>query len=362
VSGGPASPETPPPMHAVRAHQPAPTPTPPPEEVAPTGTAAAPAEVPAAPHPDARVPGTAARARLATLRQAAAHAKADRVPMMAGSIAYHSFLAIFPALIAVIGIIQLAGASTSFVTELVHGIGRALPEGASTVLTDALQSAHHRTGGALVATLVAIAIAVWSASSAMVVLQSGLNAAYRGVPDRRFLAKRAMSVLLLAVVLVLGGVAAALIVFASPLGAAIQPHTRIPESTFRVVWTIARWAVTVAVLVVLMAVVYRFGPNRRATGWAWLSGGGVFAAVGFLVASVAISFYVSSLGTYAKIYGALAGVVVLLLWLYVGAYVVLFGGELNAELERRAPADPPGPAADPRPPVAVPEATSPAEG
>ena len=347
MSGGP--PETPSPMTTVEAHDPAPP---------------APADEPS---PSAAVPpGEAAPAPAgpagwtATLRRAAAHAKADRVPMMAGSIAFHSFLAIFPTLIAVIGIIQLAGASTAFVTQLVHGIGRALPEGASTVLTDALQSAHHRTNGALVATLVAIAIAVWSASSAMVVLQSGLNAAYRGVPDRGFVAKRAMSVVLLAVVLVLGGVAAALIVFASPLGASLQPHTGIPATVFGAVWTVARWLVTVGVLVVLMALVYRLGPNRRAPGWAWLSAGGVFAAVGFLVASVALSFYVSSLGSYARIYGALAGVVVLLLWLYVSAYVVLFGGQLNAELERRPAATAGGPGGPTPPPVAVPNGAPPA--
>ena len=334
-------PEAPPPMTTVRAPDPAPP--------APAGEPAP--SVGAAPGEAAPLPDGPAGTWFATLRRTAAHAKADRVPMMAGSIAYHSFLAIFPALIAVIGIIQLAGASTAFVTQLVHGIGRALPEGASTVLTDALQSAHHRTSGALVATLVAIAIAVWSASSAMVVLQSGLNAAYAGVPDRGFLAKRTMSVALLAVVLLLGGVAAALIVFASPLGGSIQPHTGIPAAVFRVVWTVARWLVTVGVLVVLMALVYRLGPNRRGPGWAWLSAGGVFAAVGFLVASVAISFYVSSLGSYAKIYGALAGVVVLLLWLYVSAYVVLFGGQLNAELERRAEATGPGPGGPTPPPA-----------
>jgi membrane protein len=285
--------------------------------------------------PTPTVPHGAAGWR-AVARDTAARAKADRVSMMAGSIAFHSFLAIFPALIAVIGVIQLAGASTSFVTELVHGIGRALPDGASTVLTDALQSAHRRTGGALVATLVAVAVAVWSASTAMVVLQSGLTSAYPGVPDRGFVAKRGMSVVLLVVVLVLGGTAAALIVFAAPLGRSIQPHTGIPEGVFTVVWTIARWVVTVGVLVVLMAAVYRLAPNRRSAGWAWRSAGGALAAVGFLVASVGLSFYVSSLGSYARIYGALAGVVVLMLWLYLSAYVVLVGGQLNAAIERRA--------------------------
>jgi membrane protein len=254
--------------------------------------------------------------------------------MMAGSIAYHSFLALFPAVIALIGLTQLLGVSSTFLTKLIHGVGKALPQGASTVLTDALQAAHHRTNGALLATVLAIAIAIWSASSGMSVLQIGLDVAYE-VPDRKFIANRSMSFALLVVVGILGGMAATLIVFASPLGNSLQPHVGISASVFRIVWTIARWAVTVVVLLVLMAAVYRLGPNRRSPGWQWLSIGGLFAAVVWLIASVALSFYVSSLGTYAKTYGALAGVVVLMLWLYVTAYIVLFGGQLNAELERQ---------------------------
>jgi membrane protein len=274
--------------------------------------------------------------RTAAVKQSLARAKANRVPMMAGSIAYHSFLALFPAIIALIGLTQLVGVSPSFITKLVHGIGKALPQGASTVLTDALESAHHRTSGALLTILLAIAIAVWSASSGMNVLQTGLDVAYEVPSERRFVANRLTSLLLLVVVGTLGGVAATLIVFASPLGSALQPRVGLSPGAFRIVWTIVRWAVTVAVLLVLMASVYRLAPNRQSPGWQWLSPGGLFATVVWLVASVGLSFYVSSLGSYAKTYGALAGVVVLMLWLYVTAYIVLFGGQLNAEMERQA--------------------------
>lgn len=271
----------------------------------------------------------------ATFKRARIKAKAARVPMMAGSIAYHWFLAIFPAVIALIGLTQLVGVSNSFITKLIHGIGKALPQGASTVLTGALESAHHRTSGALLTTVLAVVIAIWSASSAMSVLQTGLDAAYEVPSDRKFIATRTMAVVLLVVVGILGGMAAVLIVFAAPLGTSIQPHIGLSTDVFNVLWTVARWAVTVVVLTVLMSVIYGLAPNRRAPGWQWLSVGGIVATVGWLAASVALSFYVSSLGTYAKTYGALAGVVVLMLWLYVTAYIVLFGGQLNAELERQ---------------------------
>lgn len=271
----------------------------------------------------------------ATLRRASKKAKADRVQMMAGSITYHSFLGLFPSLIALIGIMQLVGVSTTFVSKLVHGVGHALPAGASSVLTTALEAAHKRTGGALGVTVIAIVVAVWSASSATAALQTGLDVAYSVPQERKFLAKRAMAVLLLLILAVFGGVAAALIVFAAPLGTLIQHHVGISRGVFMPVWTTARWLATILVLVLLMAVVYHLAPNRRTT-WRWFTPGGIFATVVWLAASVALSFYVSSFGSYAKTYGALAGVAILLLWFYIVAYAVLFGGQLNADLEQRS--------------------------
>ncbi len=84
-----------------------------------------------------------------------------------------------------------------------------------------------------------------------------------------------------------------------------------------------------------MALLYYLAPHRASPGWQWLSVGGALATVGWLIASLALSFYVSSLGSYAKTYGALAGVAVLLLWLYVTSYLMLFGAQINAELERQ---------------------------
>jgi membrane protein len=241
-------------------------------------------------------------------------------------------LALFPTVIALIGATQLVGISSSSVSTLVSGIGKALPAGASTVLTDALLAAHHRTQGALAATVVAIAVAVWSSSTAMSILQSGLDAAYE-VPDRKFVAKRLVALLLLVLMAALGGIAAVLTVFARPFGGFLQHHVGLSASVFDPVWTVVRLVATLAALLALMACLYRFAPNRHPRE-RWVTAGGVVATVTWLLASVALSFYVSSFGSYAKTYGALAGVAVLLLWMYITAYAVLLGGQVNAELHR----------------------------
>jgi membrane protein len=256
--------------------------------------------------------------------------------MMAGSITYHSFLGLFPALIALIGVMQLVGVSTSFVTKLINGLGKALPQGASSVFATALEAAHRRTTGALGVTIIAVAVSLWSSSSATAALEIGMDVAYEVPVERKFLAKRGMALLLLVVLGVFGGIAAALIVFAAPLGTLIQHHIGLSHSVFLPIWTVVRWVATLLVLVALMAVIYRLAPNRPSPSFKWLSVGGIFATAVWLLASLALSFYVSSFGSYSKTYGALAGVAVLLLWFYITSYAVLFGAQLNAELERQA--------------------------
>lgn len=102
------------------------------------------------------------------------------------------------------------------------------------------------------------------------------------------------------------------------------------------VWTVARWLLALGALMVLFAAFYYVAPNRDSPRWAWVRPGGVLAACIWLAASLGFSFHVSSFGSYAETYGSLAGVVVLLLWLYLSALAVMLGGELNAELERQS--------------------------
>jgi Predicted membrane protein len=143
--------------------------------------------------------------------------------------------------------------------------------------------------------------------------------------------------LMLATVTV-GLIGSALSVFGASVGKAIESHAPFAGTAFAVTWNVARWVIVVAAITLLLAIYYSYGPNRKARHWRWSTLGSAVGAVILVLASLGFSFYVKNFGSYAKIYGAFAGVVILIIWLYLGGLAVLVGAEINAESECQAQA------------------------
>ena len=187
--------------------------------------------------------------------------------------------------------------------------------------------------GLRVGVIAGLALALWSASSGMKHLMGALTLAYDETEDRKFLRLRG-----LALALTIGAV----VVLALTLAGILAPNALDDSGavgTVRAVLLVVRWLVLAAVAMVALSLLYRWAPDRDAPRWRWASPGAVLATVVAVAASIGFSIYTANFGSYNETYGALGAVVVLMLWLYITAYAVILGAELNCELERQTVVD-----------------------
>jgi membrane protein len=190
-------------------------------------------------------------------------------------------------------------------------------------------------GAGVVALLVGGAGAIWAASGAMGSVIKAVNRAYDRLETRPFWKVRGTAIVLVALFGVTIVVLAVLIIFGGPLGTAIANKAHL-GGAFKVLWSILRWPIAFGAILLLFAFVYYFAPNKDQRRWQWVTPGSFVGAVMWLVLSALFTLYVTFAGSYSKTYGSIAAGVILLLWLNYTAWALLFGAELNAELDRQA--------------------------
>ena len=255
----------------------------------------------------------------------------DRVLAVAAGVTFYALLAIVPAITALISVFGLILAPSE-VPDLLAPLYGLMPEEAAVLVTDQATRIAAKADDALSLTaLVALLIALWSANGGTKALIEALGIAHDVRETRSF-----FRLTLVALGFTLGGFALVVLIGAAVAALPFLVDQLGPGAEALVL--ILRWPVILALLIVVLAVVYRWAPNRPYAEWRWITPGAVLASAGLVATSGGMGWYVANFGSYDETYGSLAAVVVLMLWLWLSTVMVLVGAELNAELDRRTAA------------------------
>ncbi|HEU5152817.1 MAG TPA: YihY/virulence factor BrkB family protein [Iamia sp.] len=278
----------------------------------------------AAPGRDATAPQEIpARGWLAILRRTRVEAKRDDLPLLAAGVAFYALLSLVPALAAMVSVYGLV-ADPADVDRQVGDALAAAPAEVRELVSEQLRAVTDQSQGGLGLTVaIGVLLALWSASSGMKHLIGAINVAYDEEETRGFVALRLRALLLTLGAIVFAVVAVGLLALAP--GGIVAALVRIPLLGLG--------------MLVGLAVLYRYGPDRDEPRWSWTAPGTIVAVVGWLVGSALFSLYTATSGSYAETYGALGAVVVLMLWLMISAAVIVVGAEVNAEAERQTARD-----------------------
>jgi membrane protein len=256
---------------------------------------------------------------------------ADDCMGLSQQVAFSSLLAFFPSVILLVGLLGLIGAYE----DLKEFLGTVAPGAVIDAIELAQETAAGNKSASTVAFVVGLFLTAWAASGAMNAVIKAVNRAYDRQETRPFWKVRIFAIVLV----VASGITTAalflLIVFGGPLGEAIADQARL-GSAWNWIWSVLRWPLAFAGILLFFALVYYLAPNLHQRDWKWVTPGSVVGAILWLVLSGLFALYTSFSDSYDKTYGSLAGGIILLLWLNYSAMALLFGAELNAELDRQA--------------------------
>jgi membrane protein len=265
-------------------------------------------------------------------RRTLAEFQNDNLTDQAAALTYYGVLSLFPGLIVLVSVLGFLGAST--IAKVQEQFAAVAPSQVREILNGAIQQVQGRGGAAGVAAVLGLVGAFWSASGYIAAFMRASNRIY-DVPEGRPVWKTLpIRVGITAAVGIMLIVSALIVVFTGRLAGQVGKALGL-GSTAVTVWNIAKWPVLLVLVSLIFAILYWASPNARHGGFRWVSPGGIAAVVGWLVASALFALYVSNFGSYNKTYGSLAGIIVFLVWLWITNIAILFGAELDAELERQ---------------------------
>ncbi|MHA6346885.1 YihY/virulence factor BrkB family protein [Roseivivax sp. CAU 1761] len=263
-----------------------------------------------------------------------AEISADHVSVVAAGTAFFGLLALFPALGALVALAGLILEPATVAAQFDAMVGVLPPEAADILQSQMTEVAGASETGIGAAAILGFLLSLYSASKGTQTLMEGMNIAYDEEETRGFVARYATA-LLLTLLLIVGAVIALAATVAVP---ALLEALPLPGAVETLI-SVGRWVILAGLAILGFAILYRYGPSRDAPKWRWVSVGAVVATVLWILGSLAFSVYVQNFGSYNESFGAIGGVIVLLTWLWLSAFIVLLGAELNSEMEHQTRRD-----------------------
>jgi membrane protein len=256
----------------------------------------------------------------------------DQCTDLAAALTYYAVLAIFPGILALLSLLGLFGQAQNTTNQVLEVIGQFAPPDTLETIRPTIEGLASNQAAGLTF-VIGLLGAIWSASGYVNAFSRAMNRVYEVEEGRGFIKLRPQMLLITVIVLVLIVAMGLMLVLSGPVAEAVG-NTIGLGGTALVIWNIAKWPVMLLFAVLMIAVLYYGAPNVKQPKFRWMSLGGFIALIVLALTTAAFSLYVANFGSYDKTYGAIAGVIVLLLWIWLANLSLLFGVEFDAEMER----------------------------
>ena len=266
------------------------------------------------------------------LKRTVSEFRDDNLTDWAAALTYYSVLSLFPALIALASILGLFG-SEKTIESLLEIIGDVGPASAVDTFRGPVENVVNGGGGAGVALVLSVGVALFSASGYVGAFMRASNAIYEVEEGRSFWILRPFQVLVALVMILMLALVLIAIVLTGPLAESVGGEIGVSDAAVTI-WNYAKWPALILIVITMLALLYYAAPNVKQPSFRWLTPGSLLAVVVWVLASIAFGIYVANFGSYNKTYGALGGVIAFLVWLWITNVAILLGAEVNAERER----------------------------